>query len=51
MIKRGQPYIGAFLFKDENADRDTIESMDDVHDVGTFAQITSAFPYMVMRAR
>jgi Lon-like ATP-dependent protease len=44
MMKRGQPYIGAFLFKDENADGDTIESMDDVHDVGVFAQITSAFP-------
>jgi Lon-like ATP-dependent protease len=44
MIKRGQPYIGAFLFKDDNADGDTIESMDDVHDVGVFAQITSAFP-------
>jgi Lon-like ATP-dependent protease len=44
MIKRGQPYIGAFLFKDENGDGDTIESMDDVHDVGVFAQITSAFP-------
>jgi len=44
MMKRGQPYIGAFLFKDENADRDTIESTDEVHDVGVFAQITSAFP-------
>lgn len=44
MIKRGQPYVGAFLFKDEDADRDTIESMDDVHNVGVFAQITSAFP-------
>lgn len=44
MIKRGQPYIGAFLFKDENADGDIIENMDDVHDVGVFAQITSAFP-------
>jgi ATP-dependent Lon protease len=44
MIKRGQPYIGAFLFKDENADRDTIENMDEVHNVGVFAQITSAFP-------
>jgi len=44
MIKRGQPYIGAFLFKDENADGDTIENLDDVHDVGVFAQITSAFP-------
>ncbi|KFY32930.1 hypothetical protein V495_08596 [Pseudogymnoascus sp. VKM F-4514 (FW-929)] len=44
MIKRGQPYIGAFLFKDENADKDIIENMGDVHDVGVFAQITSAFP-------
>ncbi len=44
MMKRGQPYVGAFLFKDENADKDVIESVDDVHDVGTFAQITSAFP-------
>lgn len=44
MMKRGQPYIGAFLFKDENADRDVIEKMDDVHPVGVFAQITSAFP-------
>ncbi|KAI5788354.1 lon protease-like protein [Geopyxis carbonaria] len=44
MIKRGQPYIGAFLFKDENADGDTIENLDEVHDVGVFAQVTSAFP-------
>ncbi|KAH8648769.1 lon protease-like protein [Tricladium varicosporioides] len=44
MIKRGQPYIGAFLFKDENADGDVITSIDQVHDVGVFAQITSAFP-------
>ncbi|KAI9811409.1 MAG: ATP-dependent Lon protease pim1 [Thelocarpon impressellum] len=44
MMKRGQPYIGAFLFKDENADQDVIEKMEDVHPVGVFAQITSAFP-------
>lgn len=44
MIKRGQPYVGAFLFKDENADGDTIENIEDVHDVGVFCQITSAFP-------
>ncbi|TVY22839.1 Lon protease-like protein, mitochondrial [Lachnellula hyalina] len=44
MMKRGQPYIGGFLFKDENADGDVIEKMDDVYDVGVFAQITSAFP-------
>ena len=44
MIKRGQPYVGAFLFKDESADKDVIEKIDDVHDVGVFAQITSVFP-------
>ena len=44
MLRRGQPYVGAFLFKDEGSDKDTIESMDEVHDVGVFAQITSAFP-------
>ncbi|KIW16800.1 ATP-dependent protease La [Exophiala spinifera] len=44
MMKRGQPYVGAFLFKDDTADKDIIEKIDDVHDVGVFAQITSAFP-------
>ena len=44
MMKRGQPYVGAFLFKDENSDKDIIESIDEVHDVGVFAQITSSFP-------
>ncbi|KAF4126590.1 ATP-dependent Lon protease [Geosmithia morbida] len=43
-IKRGQPYVGAFLFKDENHDDDVIRNVDDVYDVGVFAQITSAFP-------
>src|SRR5215469_1501651 len=43
-VKRGQPYIGAFLLRDENADKDIIESMDDVYEVGTFCQVTSAFP-------
>lgn len=44
MIKRGQPYLGAFLFKDEGGgEKDIIESVEDVHDVGVFAQITSAF--------
>ena len=44
MMKRGQPYVGAFLFKDETADKDVIEKMEDVHEVGVFAQVTSAFP-------
>jgi len=44
MMKRGQPYIGAFLFTDENADTDTISDLKQVHPVGVFAQITSVFP-------
>ncbi|KAI0009719.1 ATP-dependent protease La [Xylariaceae sp. FL0662B] len=44
MIKRGQPYVGAFLFKDENADEDVIRDPADVYETGVFAQITSAFP-------
>ncbi|KKA29796.1 hypothetical protein TD95_003095 [Thielaviopsis punctulata] len=43
-IKRGQPYIGTFMFKDEHNDDDVIHNIEDVHDVGVFAQITSAFP-------
>jgi hypothetical protein len=33
-MKRGQPYVGAFLFKDDNADGDVIEKLDDVYDTG-----------------
>ncbi|KAL1969821.1 hypothetical protein VTN77DRAFT_7330 [Rasamsonia byssochlamydoides] len=43
-MKRGQPYVGAFLFKDEDADGDVIESLDEVYNVGVFAQITAAYP-------
>ncbi|SCV67494.1 BQ2448_5105 [Microbotryum intermedium] len=42
-VARGQPYIGAFLLKDENADSDIITDLDAVHPVGVFAQITSTF--------
>ncbi|KAI8384637.1 ATP-dependent protease La [Radiomyces spectabilis] len=44
LLKRGQPYVGAFLLKDEDLDVDRITSMDQVHPVGVFAQITSVFP-------
>lgn len=42
-MKRGQPYLGAFLLKDENTDSDVITDVDSVHPVGVFAQITSVF--------
>lgn len=44
MMKRGQPYLGAFLLKDENTDSDVITDLNSVHPVGVFAQITSVFP-------
>lgn len=44
MLKRSQPYVGAFMFKEEGLTRDTIDSIDEVHQMGVFAQITSAFP-------
>jgi ATP-dependent Lon protease len=42
MMKRGQPYIGAFLLK-EDIDSDVITDINSVHSVGVFAQITSVF--------
>ncbi|KAG6877163.1 ATP-dependent Lon protease pim1 [Termitomyces sp. T159_Od127] len=43
MMKRGQPYLGAFLLKDENVDSDVITDINSVHPVGVLAQITSVF--------
>lgn len=44
LLKRGQPYVGAFLLKDENADIDVISNINQIYDIGVFAQITSIFP-------
>ncbi len=44
LMKRGQPYVGAFLLRDEEADVDTITDITQVYRVGVFAQITSVFP-------
>lgn len=43
MMRRGQPYLGAFLLKDEQTDSDVITDVNSVHPVGVFAQITSVF--------
>ncbi|KAJ3825812.1 ATP-dependent protease La [Lentinula raphanica] len=51
MMARGQPYLGAFLLKEEEGkdgesetlDKDIISNLDEVHEVGVFAQITSVF--------
>ncbi|KAG1382413.1 hypothetical protein G6F61_002279 [Rhizopus arrhizus] len=43
LMKRGQPYVGAFLLKEEGLETDTITDIKQVHEVGVFAQITSVF--------
>ncbi len=43
-LKRGQPYIGAFLLKDEEEDADVITDLSKVHKVGVFAQVTTSSP-------
>jgi Lon-like ATP-dependent protease len=43
LVEAKKPYIGIFLFKDENADGDVITHKDEVHEVGVFAQVTSEF--------
>ncbi|KAI0027543.1 Lon protease C-terminal proteolytic domain-containing protein, partial [Vararia minispora EC-137] len=43
MMKRGQPYLGAFLLKDQTTDSDVIADINSVHQVGVFAQVTSIF--------
>ncbi|SCU83532.1 LAME_0C05512g1_1 [Lachancea meyersii CBS 8951] len=44
MLERQQPYIGAFLLRDSDADTDVIHNTNEVYETGVFAQITSAFP-------
>ncbi|EEB05957.1 lon protease Lon1 [Schizosaccharomyces japonicus yFS275] len=44
LVKKRQPYIGAFLLRDEDKDTDVITDIKQVYPVGVFAQITSIFP-------
>ncbi|XP_037930809.1 lon protease homolog, mitochondrial isoform X2 [Teleopsis dalmanni] len=38
-VKLSQPYVGVFLKKDSENESETINKLDDVYSVGTFAQI------------
>lgn len=44
LLKRGQSYVGAFLLKDQESSQDVINDPSEVYDIGTFCQITGAFP-------
>ncbi|KAF2836074.1 lon protease like, mitochondrial, partial [Patellaria atrata CBS 101060] len=43
-LARGQPYVGVFMLKDPDVDKDVIDDPSEVHDVGTFCQITQILP-------
>lgn len=43
-MKRGQPYLGAFLLKNSESETDIVTDPNSVYKVGVFAQITSIFP-------
>ncbi|ORY53813.1 ATP-dependent protease La [Rhizoclosmatium globosum] len=43
LLDRRQPYVSIFLTKDEKYEPDTLDSPDQVHPVGVFAQITSVY--------
>lgn len=43
-MARGQPYVGAFLLRNEEDDSDVITDLSKIHRTGVFCQITNVFP-------
>jgi ATP-dependent Lon protease len=43
--KRGQPYLGVFLTRDDKNDKDQIRDLNDVYPVGTFASVVQTQPF------
>ncbi|KAJ3272043.1 ATP-dependent Lon protease pim1 [Terramyces sp. JEL0728] len=43
MVNNGQPYVGIFLARDENSEKDIADSLDDVEKIGVFCQITNTY--------
>ncbi|CDW59865.1 lon protease, mitochondrial [Trichuris trichiura] len=44
-IKLGQPYAGAFLKKNDNNEKEVVDSLDELYHVGTFVQIREVQDY------
>lgn len=38
-VKRNEPYVGIFMKKDTTKTGEVVQSLDDIYNVGTFAQI------------
>ncbi|KAJ3101497.1 ATP-dependent Lon protease pim1 [Phlyctochytrium planicorne] len=43
LVERRQPYVAILLSKDDDSELDTVHSLDEVHKVGVFAQITNVY--------
>jgi Lon-like ATP-dependent protease len=43
LARTQQPYVAAVLLKDEEADTDKVSSLDEIHQVGVFCQITNVY--------
>ncbi|TPX31721.1 hypothetical protein SmJEL517_g04996 [Synchytrium microbalum] len=43
LMDRRQPWVGVFLSKDNDSDMDVVTDINQVHDVGVFAQITNVY--------
>jgi hypothetical protein len=43
LLERRQPYVGVFLAKNDESTLDSVSSLDEIHRVGVFAQITNIY--------
>jgi Lon-like ATP-dependent protease len=43
LLNRGQPYVGAFMLKDDDQDTDIVSDINQVHRVGVFSQIANVY--------
>lgn len=38
-VKLNQPYVGIFLKKDDDNDKEVVDKLDEIYSIGTFAQV------------
>lgn len=38
-VKLNQPYVGIFLKKDDDNEKEVVEKLDEIYTIGTFAQV------------
>ncbi|KAJ2780362.1 ATP-dependent Lon protease pim1 [Coemansia javaensis] len=43
LVERGEPYVATFMLKNDDKDVDSIQSADEVHEIGVFSRIMSIY--------